>query len=914
MAEKTIGELRAEGKSFEEIAETARERYAEERIDYPMRPPEVVTKREVYRWPAGYPERRERVVYTPEGKPIKYIDIKKDVSTWVKELEGYGEILEGRKGRIEKVEKDLELLRKREAYGAHRKLYDTYTKEVEKYNKQVAIYSTKHDEYTKQIREKEKMVGKTLVPPRTRGKLETAKTIYTTIMKEEATKAARMAKAVWPATQLAQYAPDIIGEEIPGFMRVGKKYRWFKETEEKLRSRTEAIRLLEAGERVTEEQRRLARTEPKTLIQAGLTQAKKMGDPVIKVGKKTYTLEQAKALGILAALRFTEAGAVAAIAGPVLKPITKIPIVGKVLAKPAVSKWLGRGLGTAYVASESVSGYKMGDPIGMGVELAIVGGLGTAAGLYSATKLLELGSVRDILSTEIKKLSPAKKTKFLNYMKEVKSLEKAGHLPVKKVSFEGVDRLPKVGRNPTKTFLKKYGDILGGSQGARTMTYGKPRSYATSDIDVYTKGDLIKRAKDLAKLYTSVGIKRVSVVPGTGRVTIAGNKVAEFHSVKDLYANIRSVTPAWRPISKSIVKSPDGVKVAPVLAAQARRKLIGAFLEGRYGKDMVDFKKITQTMVAHAEKVGREPLRVEPKEFKEMMKVIEPKPFFPKVKKIPTMRKPIPPYKPYVPYRPYILPIKVTPYPYKEPKPFIAPYKPLKPYKPIPYKPVVPYKPIKPSKPIPAKAPKPSIVKPYKAKEIIPVPYKLREPIHPIAPYKPLKPYKPVIYKPREPIVPFKRITPPPPPPHIPKRFIPAVIPKKPKPLKSVGFIAEVRRRKKWKPITPVVKRRGVAVFLGARVARETLAAAVRVRKVRGIPRRVRVPELMRPSKKVFRAYRIKKGKKIALKDTWIQRKQFRLAHPKEVYEIHRAKRVTSFFKPKKKVKKKIRQGRKKKR
>jgi len=147
-----------------------------------------------------------------------------------------------------------------------------------------------------------------------------------------------------------------------------------------------------------------------------------------------------------------------------------------------------------------------------------------------------------------------------------------------------------------------------------------------------------------------------------------------------------------------------------------------------------------------------------------------------------------------------------------------------------------------------------------------------------------------------------------PPPILFPKVEAAIKIPKKPKPFiigKPKGFVAYVKRRKRWKAVSPVVKR-GEAIWFGARKARETLAAAFKVRPVKRPITKRRYPALIVPSPKVFREYKIRKGKKIPLKDYFIQRRRFRLSAPSEVKEIQFARRrAEPFFKARRKRKRK---------
>lgn len=208
------------------------------------------------------------------------------------------------------------------------------------------------------------------------------------------------------------------------------------------------------------------------------------------------------------------------------------------------------------------------------------------------------------LVQEVKKLPVEKQIKFWELYKEAKLIEKSG-VPAKKFDLSGFERIPKKARPIIKDFLVEKDVVVYGSAGQRPFLYGKSasRSYAQSDIDVASllKGSANKDALALARTLKAAGIARVSVVPGTGRVTIAGQKAVEFHEYSKLYGNIRQVVPFYKPASSQFAVTPDGVTVLKP-AVQARRKLVGAYLdEGRFSKDMPDFRRILGSAYYRAE-------------------------------------------------------------------------------------------------------------------------------------------------------------------------------------------------------------------------------------------------------------------------------------------------------------------------
>ncbi|MAH50341.1 hypothetical protein CMI37_31255 [Candidatus Pacearchaeota archaeon] len=82
---------------------------------------------------------------------------------------------------------------------------------------------------------------------------------------------------------------------------------------------------------------------------------------------------------------------------------------------------------------------------------------------------------------------------------------------------------------------------------------------------------------------------------------------------------------------------------------------------------------------------------------------------------------------------------------------------------------------------------------------------------------------------------------------------------------------------------------RGEAIRIGAREARRTLRATFGVVEA-GVIRGRRAPAFT-PSPEVFRTYRIVKGKRVPLKDVWIQKAPYRLSAKGEVREIITAKK-----------------------
>ncbi len=552
--------------------------------------------------------------------------------------------------------------------------------------------------------------------------------------------------------------------------------------------------------------------------------------------------------------------------------------------------------------------YARAAPLATAVEFGgFMAGGASAGGLARGVKLKYIA--KSDLKAAIAKLPKAKQVEFMKYWNEVQKLEaKAWYVPTRNVDFTGMNRLPTRLHNPTKNFIKSKGDIIGGSQGMRTMMHGKAKPplsrWAESDVDLFTTGNPLTRVNELANLYRSYGIERVSTVKG--KVTIAGVKVVEYHPLEMLYNNLRSVTPYYKSLRSNIRTTPEGIKVAPILGAQAKRKLVGSYLDSRYSKDFPDFMKIEQALIQEAGILKR-------------LKLPEPKPkikplvediFKIKGKKvIPTKIKPfkapkvtdpfkISKIKPKVKEYPYALypkartlPFLVPPYPgYKKAKgiPSIIPYK--VPTKVLKITPLIPYKVI-------TKVPKVTPIIPYKVPFKVPtikliIPSKPPKVTKPIIPYKPVKPSP---YKPIRPYKPFKRIELKVRPPIRIKRKVP---PKKKKIKKKIetkkgDYTGYIRRFKKWKAVA--VGKKEKVISKAKKKIMEELGASYKVQGPYPSKKYVQIPIV---NKKMFRRSKSKREPYVV-----IERKKYRLDSPKEVREI-KAHKGAAPKKPTKKTKK----------
>lgn len=119
----------------------------------------------------------------------------------------------------------------------------------------------------------------------------------------------------------------------------------------------------------------------------------------------------------------------------------------------------------------------------------------------------------------------------------------------------------------------------------------------------------------------------------------------------------------------------------------------------------------------------------------------------------------------------------------------------------------------------------------------------------------------------------------------IPKK-VPRKIPKRLR--KQIAYRILIKRFGKEKVLTKKPLPLGRALKLGAGYVRRTLGATFKVEK-EGF---TEIPDIQfKPSEQIFRRYKIRKGKKIPLEKTWIQRRKYRLSTRPEVTEIQVAKR-----------------------
>jgi len=125
------------------------------------------------------------------------------------------------------------------------------------------------------------------------------------------------------------------------------------------------------------------------------------------------------------------------------------------------------------------------------------------------------------------------------------------------------------------------------------------------------------------------------------------------------------------------------------------------------------------------------------------------------------------------------------------------------------------------------------------------------------------------------------------------------------------GYIAEVKERGKWKKINPKKPlTREMARRLSKRVTDRTLGASGRITPSKKSALLGRVEKMAAQGK--FRMFRISKGKKVPMKDQWIEKRKFRLDNKKETQTLAAYKRSAEFKNLIKKPKRRPAKSRKK--
>ncbi|UCD20535.1 MAG: hypothetical protein JSW08_02020 [archaeon] len=197
----------------------------------------------------------------------------------------------------------------------------------------------------------------------------------------------------------------------------------------------------------------------------------------------------------------------------------------------------------------------------------------------------------------------------------------------------------------------------------------------------------------------------------------------------------------------------------------------------------------------------------------------------------------------------------------------------------------------KPSYPLKSYISKPSPILKYSAPSYViskpSVSYAISVPVSPskyISPSKPTSYLRtPSTYKRPEPYIPY--VPPPKPSSQIkPKKKIPDYIGRK-------GYKLYIKRYGKWKPVTGIFAK-GKAILKGVEWARKTLGAGFKIKETEQYISTPTVP--VREPGIMFRKHKIRKGRKIGLRDEWIQKAKYRLGTRSEIREIQAARKARS--------------------
>jgi hypothetical protein len=149
-----------------------------------------------------------------------------------------------------------------------------------------------------------------------------------------------------------------------------------------------------------------------------------------------------------------------------------------------------------------------------------------------------------------------------------------------------------------------------------------------------------------------------------------------------------------------------------------------------------------------------------------------------------------------------------------------------------------------------------------------------------IAKQVPRKTTEPITRTPRTPIIPFPTID----------GTTTGGIPKEGS-FKVQGFDVFIRKKGKWIKVSKQALTKVEALKLGSKITRETLVASFKISKSPQFIAKKK-NQVYVPSKEIFRSYKIVKGKKIPLANTYIQKASKRLGTMGERKQIQKARRV----------------------
>lgn len=535
--------------------------------------------------------------------------------------------------------------------------------------------------------------------------------------------------------------------------------------------------------------------------------------------------------------------------------------------------------------------------------------IGTRLGIKGLLK----NEVKAELETELNKLSPGKREAFDDYIKQAELLSRF-EPQAKNIKLNNIKSIPnKKAQDEIRKFLKTNKDevVVGGST-AQTGQLDVRRPLG--DMDLYLEGRLNpnQAARLLANQLKNKGIGRVSSI--RGQVTIDGKKAIEFHDINRLLTNIEQVTPSWQNPRRYIIKTPEGIKIQRV-GLQLRRKAVAGFADprrlatGKYRQDLKDFKSIADKLFQRAELRARGSFFFRETKIKKLEKIFG-KTISRKPVEVPSLFK--------KPKEVFTKPFKKPPVPREVRRLPIEPKKPRfkklsereseiirrskiissqKPFSQLGVKPKVipsqvPFRPKRLPSQVPFKRKEPPSQPPFKREEeiFIPPPTLKGEPSQP--------PSQPPLRPPSPPFVPPPRRPQEngdpggPPPSKIP--FKSQTL--KRKPFKKVfpgveGYVAFVREAKgriktiKGRKIQqprrllrinkiPTTKQRARDAM--ALLIDNTLASFGKIQRVPGKakPLRLNIPKgyFIRTQNK-YRNFRIRKGKRIPLRNAWIEKR-----------------------------------------
>lgn len=680
-----------------------------------------------------------------------------------------------------------------------------------------------------------------------------------------------------------------IFKPIPEVEKVDKKFTPF----------AERIGLAKVEEKITEKISKPALEIQKGFVEGAIKGAR---DEPVKAGLTLATF-----IAIPPALRGAAALGKLTKISPVLSRVT--PQAIKTLGKFALTKGLlgaylvGSGLEVAQ--ADTLRG--KGAVIGRKTTTEVIPFfLGTRLGVKGDLKL----QVKQEFKNELNKLPADKKAAFEEYIKQSEILGRFNPT-VKNVKFDQVESIPNNAIPTMRKFFKDNNIAIGGST-AQTAQIKLGRK--AGDIDAYVPEGKDPKVliKQLKSQLDKAGIERVSIGGGGRVLTIAGKKAVDFNNLERLLGNIAEVTPFYIPAKNYLVRTPEGILIQRI-GVQLKRKAVAGFLDpkriatGKFKKDLKDFKSIADQMFKIAEINARRSFIFKEKRIKELEKqfgvkisraplktekFIKPEPVVKKPLKVakpkkggegvkPTKLKKIDISKPPQFKESSFIKadkIKASQKPFTRsqaipriPSPKFIPSQPFKPIKKLPV--IIPSQPTKVAKPL--RVPPPFI--PTKAPPIIPSQLPAKAPKLRVPP--PFFPTKKPTKKPFEPPKPFKK-------PFTPPKKIRKLVKV---PVKQPGYFAFYKRRGKFIKInkSPITKTQ--SLNLGADVTDHSLANTFFIKKTQ---RKAKPPKLVirsnyfKITRGKFRDFKIRKGKKIPLKNKFIERRG--IARLDTIQEVNR--------------------------